>query len=801
MKQEIKNYNYIYDFIEDNSYIISATTLTLAGSVTFGPTGALAGFGLSLIDEVLVYTGITENKYLTKFSIYFGINYSIYPSYIIAGLSVVGEAFILSEYIDKHMLNNSYNYLIISAMLGATNGGIKGLAIGSIAGILDGLLIDYEIIERHYLGFSMIGLQSANILFKNSIKFNLLGAGLGILIAKYDTNIDIIFKPIELGEDLYSICSKILTPTQLSKHISAHMESILTAQIIKHQLLIKILRYEQDTKYGFEHIDNSQSGTLQNLQIIMLKFFLSIVYFSTCELISSIIKNYYSAKLYLKLDGNLRDKLFSNEVALYMSHDKNNNVLIDNLNSDIKIIAYQGATLISDAISKTTGGIYGFFLLVKNSPDLLVYSTAYNQFNRYIYNTIAEKQSYIEIKIKEQETAISTELKYNMQNIQKIREKDGIHYAKNKLSTSYHLLNKCEFEKDIISTVFDIWIVFTSYTDFIYNYYLVANRICDGRINFNDRTNLHYATWQFSKLLSWEGKKSQEIEKVYTSTTRISTFLKKINDYQFTESNDKIQRLKIKNDFNILENNKLILSNLVIILNNNKLIEIEHIELNYGNIYALAGPSGSGKSSLLSKIMGIEQNKIGGNGTIFFPASVKIVLVSQEDFFPLNITFQELVFYPNSVEKKELNNVNNLFKEVDLTQYNLNQKEDWNVMLSGGEKKKIGIISAIIKQPNILLLDEAFNGLDPESIQKVQNLIKTYFEKSLVISIDHNFNQNNQTGFYTDVLEIINASILLHSTNQPCQEQDTNPYKIESFFDNITYMALNDMCYAEISNG
>ena len=75
-----------------------------------------------------------------------------------------------------------------------------------------------------------------------------------------------------------------------------------------------------------------------------------------------------------------------------------------------------------------------------------------------------------------------------------------------------------------------------------------------------------------------------------------------------------------------------------------------------------------------------------------------------------------------------------------------------------------------------------------------------HFEKSLIVSIDHNFNQNNQTGFYTDVLEIINASILLHSTNQPYQEQDINPFKIESFFDNITYMAQNDMCYAEISN-
>ena len=64
MEQEIKNYNDLYDFIEDNSHIISATTLTLAGSVTFGLTGALAGFGLSLIDEALVYTGITENKYL-----------------------------------------------------------------------------------------------------------------------------------------------------------------------------------------------------------------------------------------------------------------------------------------------------------------------------------------------------------------------------------------------------------------------------------------------------------------------------------------------------------------------------------------------------------------------------------------------------------------------------------------------------------------------------------------------------------------------------------------------------------------
>ena len=94
---------------------------------------------------------------------------------------------------------------------------------------------------------------------------------------------------------------------------------------------------------------------------------------------------------------------------------------------------------------------------------------------------------------------------------------------------------------------------------------------------------------------------------------------------------------------------------------------------------------------------------------------------------------------------------------------------DWKATLSGGQKKKIEIVRTILRNPDITLLDEVFNGLDPDSVQTVQKMLKTYLPDSLFLIIDHNLEQNNYAGFYNFNLHL--ESQKLHLNELPVKSE------------------------------
>jgi ABC-type uncharacterized transport system fused permease/ATPase subunit len=73
----------------------------------------------------------------------------------------------------------------------------------------------------------------------------------------------------------------------------------------------------------------------------------------------------------------------------------------------------------------------------------------------------------------------------------------------------------------------------------------------------------------------------------------------------------------------------------------------------------------------------------------------------------------------------------------------LHTEKEWATILSGGQKRKIAIIGAILKEPNIVILDEVFNGLDAASVKIAQRMLKQYLPETLMLIVDHNYELNN----------------------------------------------------------
>ncbi|MFS0673571.1 ABC transporter ATP-binding protein [Ornithinibacillus sp. 179-J 7C1 HS] len=145
------------------------------------------------------------------------------------------------------------------------------------------------------------------------------------------------------------------------------------------------------------------------------------------------------------------------------------------------------------------------------------------------------------------------------------------------------------------------------------------------------------------------------------------------------------------------------------------------LTINQSQIFAILGENGTGKSTLLRIIAGIERPS---SGKIYYPnKKIKIGYVPER--FPKDIRFtpSEYLLYMG-----KLNGSSNdyLTKRIDdlLHRFQLDGLDRQRIMeLSKGNIQKVGLIQAILQKPNLLILDEPLSGLDSESQDELVNII------------------------------------------------------------------------------
>lgn len=151
------------------------------------------------------------------------------------------------------------------------------------------------------------------------------------------------------------------------------------------------------------------------------------------------------------------------------------------------------------------------------------------------------------------------------------------------------------------------------------------------------------------------------------------------------------------------------------------------INLNEGDIYGLIGKNGAGKTTLFKLIMGLSE-KTEGKVEIFGKTDNRGLIHARKNIgFMMNANF-----YPYLTAKDNLlylckirgivdseDEVIRVLKLVDMH----NVKKPFKTF-STGMKQRIGIASALLGKPKIVILDEPTNGLDPEGIADFRKLVK-----------------------------------------------------------------------------
>jgi ABC-2 type transport system ATP-binding protein len=158
------------------------------------------------------------------------------------------------------------------------------------------------------------------------------------------------------------------------------------------------------------------------------------------------------------------------------------------------------------------------------------------------------------------------------------------------------------------------------------------------------------------------------------------------------------------------------------------------LSIKKGNVYGILGPNGSGKSTTLGIVLNVVNKTSGSyqwfNGTLNTHQALKRVgaIIERPNFYPY-MTAQQNLELVCKIKEVPVSKIDEKLALVGL-------KERKNYAFrtySLGMKQRLAIASALLNDPEILILDEPTNGLDPEGIHQIREIIKNIAKNGTTI--------------------------------------------------------------------
>lgn len=211
--------------------------------------------------------------------------------------------------------------------------------------------------------------------------------------------------------------------------------------------------------------------------------------------------------------------------------------------------------------------------------------------------------------------------------------------------------------------------------------------------------------------------------------------------------------------------------------NKTRALKNVNLEVNKGDIISLIGPSGTGKSTLLRCIHGLEHvdsGKIYMDDEWMNPDNEKKFRMQRNR---MGFVFQHFNLFPNmsvlqNCKLAQVEVLNKTDEEAEKTALEyldkvglLEKKDAYPNNLSGGQKQRVAIARALCMNPDIMLFDEPTSALDPEMIKEVLEVMKDLGKQGMtMVVVTHEMGFARKVG--TRVVFLDQGEIIEENTSE-----------------------------------
>jgi len=189
--------------------------------------------------------------------------------------------------------------------------------------------------------------------------------------------------------------------------------------------------------------------------------------------------------------------------------------------------------------------------------------------------------------------------------------------------------------------------------------------------------------------------------------------------------------------------------NLAKIYSGRKVVSDVSFEVSSGEVVGLLGPNGAGKTTSFYMVVGLVQ----ADGGKVFLGDKDITMSAMHQRAQMGIgylpqeasVFRKMTVENNLLSILELNSSLSKSEQHDkmmalLEEFKITHiKQSLGMSLSGGERRRVEIARALANEPDFILLDEPFAGVDPISVGEIKDIIRHLRDRGLgVLITDHN---------------------------------------------------------------
>lgn len=479
-----------------------------------------------------------------------------------------------------------------------------------------------------------------------------------------------------------------------------------------------------------------------------LYFYCSILgIVSTINILIGFVANRIYTKLNLKLSFEIEQDIIQHAQNIKLSFFKEKNIskVTEQITTDTNVIVEFLFDFFSNIIINVCKILIPVFIIFVISKSLfvlivfliLLYSVLYILFKKTLYKTNYE--------VKEKQNIYFGGLFEQLSKIKFLRTHSISEWFNLRIEKSFSGLLNSSMKLQTVQYSYSGLDTFIMSIGQICLFLIGGNLVINQRITVGEFTVISAYFNMGITAVRYFFSLGQKIQTTLVSCDRLQVINTEPVENEGKKILQQISNIKIK-DVSYSFEGKLLFQNL-------------NIEFNKGNSYAVVGRNGVGKTTLVYILIGVFKDyggKILYNGIPASECDLKklrkdnISVIEQEPELIQDTLYNNLVL-GSQITNEEVEKLLSVWINDSRFQESHKTISEKSSNLSGGEKEKIAIIRAILKNADLIILDEPTAALDSISCKKLEKLIHEKWKDKIVIIITHD----------DKIIEICNEKIYL----------------------------------------